>query len=750
MELLLELSLGLGHCHLIGKGHGRIDQVMGDNLDNGANPHAFTSLLQDNVEFTLTNGQNDATESTGIFRDGSIARADPMSFPYMPSQMAPFPWKNMQGTYQPYGHNIPETCGNLMIDLNKLHNLQKKTIDPNSVNIASNIPCMYGQDLQHQEWNLQRVSCNVDKTLTGDNVTNYPAHFNSFQNPEINRNFPLIRDYTRGGYEMTRQGGETYNSNIYRPQIKTFVGLGGRTTYDIQNIEGIGIGNNDEACAAQLGCPNILDGSFLSLGIGCNTDAEPKSHHSSREITCERDGDVSSQLYTSRVRPATGSSLNLGHNFVGGFSSFQNNVGGFTSPRNYAGGLNSSNNHIGVTSGINSGLNSRQIHILQKPQADMRHHFPTSSSRNLGILGGRDAKYANLDPYKGIMGELAASSRPCSTSSSGLHDSRQTGASGLASESVKLSWTTSQPTSDQLQRRLMETVQNFMPANSMVSSFRRFKGSSAKQEHSGQLFSANDGNMPHVAAGDLFPKRGGVQVSKVGTPQAARSGLLPQRLGFQLNKHRAAQAARHGLLPKSTGIQVTNSHVAYATECGTHPEEIDVQMASCSQEGLHMQFSKDLTRPTSTAGQAISTAKGWGFSVASDVLGGPSLKRSAIRPPSAAPRVQRRKITPQPYIHPSVPFPYAVPAALIPIPDPVNHIKWKDFDGLPQPIGRKCFLCKRDLSFTPEGPVHQPTMPPAVAVLPCGHTFHDHCLQLITPEDQSKNPPCIPCAIGDI
>lgn len=71
-------------------------------------------------------------------------------------------------------------------------------------------------------------------------------------------------------------------------------------------------------------------------------------------------------------------------------------------------------------------------------------------------------------------------------------------------------------------------------------------------------------------------------------------------------------------------------------------------------------------------------------------------------------------------------------------------------DGLPQPIGQKCMLCKRDLSFTPEGPVHQPTVPPSVAVLPCGHTFHDNCLQTITPEDQSKDPPCIPCAIGEI
>lgn len=66
-----------------------------------------------------------------------------------------------------------------------------------------------------------------------------------------------------------------------------------------------------------------------------------------------------------------------------------------------------------------------------------------------------------------------------------------------------------------------------------------------------------------------------------------------------------------------------------------------------------------------------------------------------------------------------------------------------------QPSGHKCLICKRDLSFTPDGPVSIPTIQPVVAVLPCGHTFHDHCLQLITPVDQAKSPPCIPCAIGD-
>uniref|UniRef100_A0A251L339 RING-type domain-containing protein n=1 Tax=Manihot esculenta TaxID=3983 RepID=A0A251L339_MANES len=67
----------------------------------------------------------------------------------------------------------------------------------------------------------------------------------------------------------------------------------------------------------------------------------------------------------------------------------------------------------------------------------------------------------------------------------------------------------------------------------------------------------------------------------------------------------------------------------------------------------------------------------------------------------------------------------------------------------PQPSGRQCHICKRDLSFTPEGPIYQPEKPITAAVLPCGHHFHDSCLQRITPLNQAHDPPCIPCAIGD-
>ncbi|GJY37418.1 hypothetical protein Tco_0422796 [Tanacetum coccineum] len=55
------------------------------------------------------------------------------------------------------------------------------------------------------------------------------------------------------------------------------------------------------------------------------------------------------------------------------------------------------------------------------------------------------------------------------------------------------------------------------------------------------------------------------------------------------------------------------------------------------------------------------------------------------------------------------------------------------------------------LALTSEGAMFHPAIPPPVAVLSCGHIFHDQCLENITPEDQAKDPPCIPCAtIGEI
>ncbi|KAJ6428247.1 hypothetical protein OIU84_023629 [Salix udensis] len=78
-----------------------------------------------------------------------------------------------------------------------------------------------------------------------------------------------------------------------------------------------------------------------------------------------------------------------------------------------------------------------------------------------------------------------------------------------------------------------------------------------------------------------------------------------------------------------------------------------------------------------------------------------------------------------------------------------DHIKWQEPEKTPQLSGHQCFICKRDLSFAPEGPVEQPMNPQPVAVLPCHHHFHAFCLERITAGSDAENPPCIPCALGD-
>lgn len=773
-----------------------------DKLNNGENTPASNFLVQENDEFAFTNRQNAAADCTGIFHNGSIARDDPMSFPYAPFPVAPFPWKHIHGTHQPYAHSISETCGNLMVDLNQLHNLQNPLIDVNSMNVSSYRPSLYRQDLPFPEGHVKGVSNFHDKIGAADTMLNGSPYFNSLNNPEIN--FTLIGGNAGGGYEMTGHGREADGGHMHRPQMKNFVGLGGsKTTLSHpQNSGEMNIDHHDQVNAARFGCPKRIDGSFLSLGIGGKTDAKSKFDLNSREITGNLDGAFSPQLNTSHVRQATGISLNPGHNFVGGFSSFQNNIGGFPNLGYNAGGWTPSNNNVGVMCDTTTDLNSSPFHILQRSQADMQRGVPQLSNRNVDFVGNRDSRHANSDPYKGFIGELAPSSGPFSSCSAGWLDSGQTGKSGLVSESEKFTWTTTQPASDQLHKRFMGTA---VPTeSSMVSPSVGFKGSSIRKEHSahlfsalkdsaaqavdesaqllkrkrvqptGQRYSANDGSSRYAAGGGLFPKRVGVQFTKDSAAQAAGSGLFPQRLGVQVHEHTATQAVGDGLFPNITGTRVDDSRVAYAAEHGLYPKEIGLQTArrpelfstdlrgphftTGGSQGLPAHYSNDIVRTTSTTGQVISTAKGYGLSQASDVLRRPSLKRGGILPPPTAPRIQCRKISLQPPIHPSVPSPpQTAPAGAIPIPPPpaipipaaVPHIKWQDSEGLPQPTGQKCMLCKRDLSFTPEGPVYQPAVSPPVAVLPCGHTFHDRCLQLITPEDQSKNPPCIPCAIGE-
>ncbi|GKA63626.1 zinc finger, RING/FYVE/PHD-type containing protein [Tanacetum coccineum] len=304
-----------------------------------------------------------------------------------------------------------------------------------------------------------------------------------------------------------------------------------------------------------------------------------------------------------------------------------------------------------------------------------------------------------------------------------------------------------------------------------------------------------------------FPKRLGVELSGRDSPQAAQRLMSPMGTNLQatstgqthqfLHKQstRLADHLRQPSIDRIGGAPV--SYPMNSQEPFAHGNWNPIFSAiSKSSQNAVIQPPKDphvatSTNVTSADGHSrinpyqTRTAAALNPPLRTGVAPHPPL-RSAVASHPPSPWVQRQKII-SPTIHHSMPRP-AIPVTTAPVrpslpvgshtqppagpvagsirpsrPRASNirpraspatapgvvHITRKAPDTTPKLSGYKCLLCKRDLALTSEGAVFQPAIPPPVAVLPCGHTFHDQCLENITPEDQAKDPPCIPCAIGE-
>ncbi|KAK7828539.1 uncharacterized protein LOC112024165 [Quercus suber] len=89
--------------------------------------------------------------------------------------------------------------------------------------------------------------------------------------------------------------------------------------------------------------------------------------------------------------------------------------------------------------------------------------------------------------------------------------------------------------------------------------------------------------------------------------------------------------------------------------------------------------------------------------------------------------------------------------------DPSYHIVWDGFDddddddddSITEPFGQNCPVCDDDLAYSPTDEEELcSSVLPEVAVLSCGHSFHCHCLLLVSSEEQSTDPPCFICVNG--
>ncbi|KAL4308108.1 hypothetical protein GQ457_01G040140 [Hibiscus cannabinus] len=486
----------------------------------------------------------------------------------------------------------------------------------------------------------------------------------------------------------------------------------------------------------------------------------------------------------------------LKHNFGGLPSIVQNasdssNMSALTGSSQNVDGYTFSTHDFRFAASTISNLCSSPSQMLPIPQTQVQH--PCLSSGN----GKFTAGFANIDPNKGFHGLSGVSSNgehirshsgllpnqsfhTLSGSSSIVHSCGQSelpfqGQQRLSPWPSLSSFVRSKyaaVTSDQLQKCDSGSMLSLQSGTPVASVLRNIENTSSQSDVWQRYPAHRDAALQTIEKAP-FSKR--IQNQLAGKDQPFASDRSASQVGSSspFSKNFAVQTA------SKDKLSATDSNAAEVVSILPSSNNIGFQEATSLGHSRNnpIQASNNLV-PAYTSGQVTPFARRNGPAITSNNLSRSSLKRKATQPPAAPPQVQIKrtekssarssavdKAQNAPYIShvPSVVHPIStVPPVRITPQPPVQattippsarrilspHVKWQDRESL-QPSGHNCLLCKRDLSYSPEGPILPLTAPPPVAVLSCGHCFHDLCLQRMTPKDQANNPPCIPCVIGE-
>ncbi|CAN4088603.1 unnamed protein product [Withania somnifera] len=595
---------------------------------------------------------------------------------------------------RPLCGNVNETNNFEMVDLINLNTLHRHHLEPNSMNVRNISPSFSSvSELPHcMEISAEINHVNMNNnTPTLDGLVNENILSKGIQNPGSMNFMP-----------MQSSGAAGISQNNFQASGSPF-GIG----YNMQNNKSVGgIGIHNDAKVIPVPFPSLgnIDGSFLTLGVGSNIEDRLNLRFTGKEVSSTTEEVVLPQTNSSPIQQMRQNFPNLIHGVPGGITNFQRDRGGLP---------NSSRN-----SGVLAPGTRISIPPFMYVTPDAR--LNSSNTRNLSAVGKADLRLCEPDPLKYAQGGLPPPPLPFSSNLTlppHLGFSR-TAAAPESDHPVKVA---AQSTINQHSNLYANISRN---QSFMGSPILSQGGGRVRQDHLGQQSFVN---VPHPWGNNLFPGGMGAPMAGLSGIQPAPGNQFPKRLGVQLNDGAISQATREGVFPGTGGIQ----QIRRGPPQGGSPAKHNVS-------GLQY-----------LAGQGIPVSKVDGPEGSSYIQGQTSLKRRASRAPPNA-RQRRRKLTPhsnqQLIAHQRLISNSPVPASS-PLYSP--RVKQQGFEEPAQPVGEKCLLCKRDVAFNPEGPFSQPSVPPPVAVLPCGHVFHDHCLQLITPQDQSKNPPCIPCALGE-
>ncbi|XP_017977998.1 PREDICTED: uncharacterized protein LOC18595483 isoform X3 [Theobroma cacao] len=669
-----------------------------------------------------------------------------------------------------------------------------------------------------------------------------------------------------GGLQMGMQGAKVYNS---KPQsIGNFMSCGSRAPLlcGAQDGREMGSNNNLVDCVVQSDYPETLDGSFLTLGVGVNTESRSKANALSRDFIGKIDGAIKMQLNPSHVQSGYESSfspdfrmavaLSDNQTYAGGFSSIEENAVGLSSLKHNLDGLHSivqnagessnvsafagtvqnagessnvsafagpvqnvdscslSEYHLGVSDSTSSNFSLSTSQMLPMPQSHVSHPLLTPDDQKF-CTG-----FANIDPFHGLSGVSpnivhisSQSGLPPNQSFLGLpggspivhgssqfglppnegfhslccesqivHSSRQSGLPVQAQHrmapwpSLSSYMTSKYATlaSDQLQKCNMGSIPCFQWGTSVASPVLGNIESTSNQYQSAvwQHYPAHHGGANQTVENAPFSKRIEDQLFACdgGASQVSTTIPFSKNSGNKLSASDGTAAEVVSITPsfKNIGVQPssTGQVISFSRESG--PANLLAgpsrkrKAAQSPPATPQVQIKKTRSAKPSIRSSTLYRARDAPFvsplpPVVSQGAPVPSLTQSTSTVPPV--KLTARPLPPLAYKGPSLPSLSQVTPAYAPLtrtaPVPpsarMSHpprIKWQDPELL-QLSGHNCLLCKRDLSYAPEGPVFQPALPPPVAVLSCGHCFHDLCLERITPKDEADNPPCIPCVISE-
>ncbi|XP_073144310.1 uncharacterized protein [Henckelia pumila] len=605
----------------------------------------------------------------------------------------------------------------------------------NESNMIVGITQFNGSVVSKTDANLVDVGSDAYKFLRVSEMS-HPVGNADYNKSQLGMNFTQIRE-------------ETASNNLAwpcKPEAKanksqipgSFSNSGCRTAMlpHVENASEKGNENDRNPTALQFGRPGIGDGSFLRLGIGGCPEIRSNVNFSAQEISSKLEEVDFSPHHAYHARKTAGYPLNLAQSTDSAPSPrLQFNGGALSNVVSTASICEGG----GLTTGANCLIGSNPCSSSWIPQVNVQRDFSFSSDRSSGLRHDQNPLTSPYSrPFISHPGYAVPSllesqlTKPTYFTSQPVpvHQQNYSGKSSISvspelCSTSPIDWHQGNSIRHSQLRNVASITEGSSTNAANIGSFQ------TSLQPTGQLFSPQNVGATEAHGYQLYPWRRGFPVSKGSTFQPVVSNPFPRRLGVQPIDVAATRAG-----PSQSGLDPQVNHLGHTVPLGQHVPIMPSHLSKDFPKGYFDPAAQFGARP-----QAFPTPHHR------------YVKRAATENSTVTRPNQRRKIFPGPIIHgPAVqprklsPAPVPTPAQ---IPSASSHIKFQGFDGTPKSCGYKCLLCKRDLVFTAEGPVYQPAAPPAVAVLPCGHTFHDSCLQRITPEDQSKYPTCIPCATGE-